>query len=256
MASAPVMAEDLYLVRFSGGKEVAFELTSRHARLVMDVKWEELKEVPAQTEHTLSENFNIPDADRFVGVGNARWFKLEEFSSAPSIPPPNETKLPRFELLRGGFVYDRTENRVLVLSCQGTIDAVTFLESMEELAVVNREVTGYLIPKGKIVGAFFSGHHELTFIRLTGEVVKRVPLEGLGTLFLDREDPTLIPLVVKESKTHWINPLNWLRTIAGHPKQTQRVTVSIFDSSGALIDSLHLTEDQDAEQFSVFKIIR
>jgi len=250
IASVPVMAADLYLVRFSGGKEVVFELTSRHARLVTDAKWEEVKEVPLQTERALLENFKTP----YVGIGTAQWIPLKE----PTSSPPREAKSPRFELLVNGTVYDRFESRVLVLTCQGTITAFTFTlrESLQELVVLNKEVTRYFHnSEGKIMGAGFTGDYELTFIQFTGEVVRRVPIEGMG-LFLDREDTTLIPLVQDVSSNHWVNPLNWLRTLAGHPKQSQRVTVSIFDSSGVQIDSLHLTDAQDPEQFSVFKITR
>jgi hypothetical protein len=248
ISSVPVMAEDLYLVRFSGGKEVVFELTSRHVRLVKDAKWKEVGEVPLQKEHALLKNFETP----VVEIGTARWFTLKEPTSSLS----RETKPLRFELLPNGTVYDRSESRVLVLSCQGTIKAFTLRESMQELVVLNREVTDYYHnPGGKFIGAAF-GDDELTFIQFTGEVVRRVPIEGLGILFLDGEDTSLITLVQSVYSTHWINPLNWLRTLAGHPKQSQRVTVSIFDSSGVQIDSLHLTDAQDPEQFTVFKIIR
>lgn len=251
IAPVPVMAADLYLVRFSGGKEVVFELTSRHARLVKDAKWKEVKEVPRQTEHALLGKLE----NDYVGVGTARWITLKE--PIPSLP--HEAKSPRFELLVNGTIYDRSESRVLVLSCQGTIQAFTFTlrESLQELVVSNREVTEYYHnPGGKIMGAGFTGDYELTFIQFAGEVVRRVPIEGGHVLFLDREDTTLIPLVQDVSSNHWVNPLNWLRTLAGHPKQSQRVTVSIFDSSGVQIDSLHLTDAQDPEQFTVFKIIR
>ena len=248
MASVPVMAEELYLVRFSSGKEVVFELTSRHARLVTNAKWEEVREVPRQAEYPLFENFETP----YPGVGTARWIALKELAFSP----PRDTKSPRFELLSNRTVYDRSESRVLVLSCQGTIKAFTLREAQQELVVINRELTSYFHnPEGKIVGCFY-GDEELTFIRFTGEVVRRVPIEGVGKLFLDREDTTLIALIHSVYMTHWVNPLNWLRTIAGHPKQTASVTVSLFDSSGVQIDSLHLTESQNPEEFTVFKVIR
>jgi hypothetical protein len=178
MASVPVMAADLYLVRLSSGKEVVFELTSRQARLVKDAKWKEVTEIPRQSEYPLLGNYRTPDVEN----GTARWIPLKELTSSP----PSETKSHRFELLADGTVYDRSESRVLVLSCESKITAFTLREAQQELVVLNKQVTE---------------DYELTFIRFTGEVVKRVPIKGMGvgTLFLDGED-TLAGVGLSESE--------------------------------------------------------
>lgn len=249
MISAPVMAEDLYLVRFLSGKEVIFALTPDQVKIVTGFEWKELREITAQAKQVVKVHVEAP----YVGIGTVRWIDLKQ----RLLSSPIEGEQLRFELLSNGTVYDRSRDKILVLSCPGTIKAFAIREAMQRLVVLNREVTRYFHDReGNIIGAAFSGEDELTLVGFTGEVVRKLPLQSIGAHLLDIDNSTAIPVIHSVYSTNWLNPLNWFRSFAGHPKQSQRIVISIFDLSGVRIDSLQLAEVEPAQEFSLFKIIR
>lgn len=249
MTSTLANAEDLYLIRFLSGKEVVFELTPNQARIVDKAEGKVLMEIPAQTKLGLAPHIEGP----YVGLGNAKWIKGEELA----VPLLGEEEHSRYQLLSNGTVYDKAGDQVLILSCQGSIKTFAIRESIGRLVIVNREVTRYFHDgNGKVIGAAFSGEDELTFVQFTGEVTTRIPLKSIGFQLLDIEGSTVIPVIHSAYSTNWSNPLNWFRSLAGHPRQTQRVFVSIFDLSGLQIDSRQIAELERPEEFKLYKIVR
>lgn len=238
------MASDM-LVRVGEGQYFRFDISRKELRAV-EQQGNSVEAFNSRHIPELSVDSSVPTIKLDAGCWMQRvpqWERLPEGFSFHLTAEKTVAGADTHIAIVRGTIVDVREHRFLRSPCPGTVISA-IEEADDKLNIAVRVANGEFTNKdGKILGLKFSGEEAIIRLDLRENAVTTIyrTQKKLRALAYDRGTRQLV-LVQEEIVTRWMNPANWLRTIAGHPKQNSIYELLVFDSQSRPGDSFQLSK--------------